>query len=182
MSPGPDRARLPEPASAPRGPGGIPVVLEALRPLLGTWTGHGQSGPASGPSRYLEELTVGAQSPDRLVHFRRRTWHRSLGEAAIHLVHWEVGIVVPVSEDRVEVTRTRDGRRVVVYAATVARTDGGVLLTFERGDAEPPLRRPRLLRSLRVEGDRLIYEVAPPRCGDTPAHRIPFRVELDRDL
>jgi hypothetical protein len=131
----------------------LPVELEPLAFLLGTWRGDGEGiYPGVAPFRYSEELTfehVGdvfllvtesSWTPDGVpLHFERGTL-RPVGDGGVDLTLAHPIGVAEVSEGAVE------GTTVDLASTAIVRTATGSPVT-------------EIVRRYRREGERLSYEV-----------------------
>jgi hypothetical protein len=131
----------------------LPVELEPLAFLLGTWRGDGEGiYPGVAPFRYTEELafehvgdvfllvTESSWTPDGVpLHFERGTL-RLVGDGGVDLTLAHPIGVAEVSEGTVE------GTTVDLASTAIVRTSSGSPVT-------------EIVRRYRREGERLSYEV-----------------------
>jgi hypothetical protein len=131
----------------------LPVPLEPLAFLLGTWRGEGEGAyPGTDPVRYTEELSF-EHVGDAFLLLTESSWTPE-GEP----LHFERGTLRPVGEGKVDLALahpigvaevaegTVEGTAVTVWSTAVVRTAAGSPVT-------------EVSRRYRREGDDLSYEL-----------------------
>lgn len=128
--------------------------LAHLAALVGTWEGDGAGHyPTIADFVYRERVTFGHVGKPFLV-YQQRTWHPEHG----HPMHAETGYLRPAPDDGVELVLAHPTGIVEVEEG---RLEDGVLelvtTTIGRTATAKDVRR--LRRQLRLDGDRLDYDV-----------------------
>jgi THAP4-like, heme-binding beta-barrel domain len=128
--------------------------LAPLTFLLGTWQGGGKGTfPTIRPFRYGEEMLF-EHVGDPFVLYSQRSWLEPGGDP----LHFERGFLRPAGEGRIELVLAHPLGLTEVAEGEV---DGTVIHTTSTAIGRTATGDPvtRLVRRLRVDGDRLDYEL-----------------------
>lgn len=95
----------------------IAVSMEALRSLLGRWSGRGRGAfPTIDSFAYEEELVFVANDVEPLIHYEQRTWDVTDRSDHGAPLHWESGFIRPTETGLIENCNAQNGGRVEVLS------------------------------------------------------------------
>lgn len=130
-------------------------VIDALRSLVGTWTGRGEGAfPTIDSFAYREETVITTRDGVDGIHFEQRAW-KALPDGGEETSHWESGFFLVDDAGQVDLLNAQESRRVEVLAGEMGGESGDWELVLEsRVHAYDP-RVVATTRAYRVTGDRM---------------------------
>jgi THAP domain-containing protein 4 len=130
--------------------------IERLADLVGTWRGSGTARfPTIETAAYREELSVGWNAVEPLLHFEQRTWWKD-----DEPLHWESGFVIADEAGVFTMTNSQNNGRVEVLKGGLEEAHGRFELSLASTHFGNDSRMVAATRRLVLEGSTLRYTVA----------------------
>jgi len=147
--------------------------MEALRPLIGEWSGGGHGKfPTIDSFRYTETMRFYWNGIEPMLQFEQRTWKVVGEDPKSEPLHWEAGFCRALPAFGIELTNAQNGERVEVMRGKIEPGDQGVVLVMDSTFHGNDERLSRTRRRYELAGDTLRYQIwmATTRVADLTLH------------
>ena len=137
------------------------LATDALRRLVGTWTGTGQGRfPTIDPFRFAETLRFAIREGGPELFYEQRTSLLSEGEDDGDPSHWESGFLIVQEDGSIDLLNAQASGRTEVLTGRLSNLgEAGFELELTSTSHANDARMVATTRTYRLDGDSLSYEI-----------------------
>lgn len=134
--------------------------MEALRTLIGDWSGGGHGDyPTIDAFRYSETTRFYWNGIEPMLQFEQRTWVADDRDSRSEPLHWEAGFFRAMAGFGLELTNAQNGERVEVMRGRIDTRDDRLVLSLDSTLLGNDDRLLRTRRRYECKGDSLRYQI-----------------------